>query len=316
MSTMQGMKESTKPRYQKAREFWTKAAKIASKSDIFFNASAITFNLFICSIPFILILISVIGFVLSYDAAYDEIIRYGEELLPQFSYESNPDDVISGTDTIKSILEPLIGARTVFGIVGFGILIFFTQGLFHSLKHVMFLVFNFEDRAHPLMEVIQNFLVVGILGTVFLFFSLSISFLSLFNFNDFTIPLTDIVIKLSWIYELLHLTIPVLFTFLLQFVIFRFISERKIRWKVALMGALAYTVMFEITKYGLAYYLGYAFDAYRFFYQGYAVLIILGVWTFYSAILFVIAVIMAKAFDETYMTPENTIEGNPYTAIS
>ena len=82
------------------------------------------------------------------------------------------------------------------------------------------------------------------------------------------------------------------------------------------MGAAAYTLMFEITKYGLAYYLGYAFDAYRFFYQGYAVLMIIGVWAFYSAILFVLAVIMAKAFDETYMKPEATVEINPYTAIS
>jgi uncharacterized BrkB/YihY/UPF0761 family membrane protein len=66
-------------RQSKIREFWKKAASIASDSDIFFNASAITFNIFICAIPFVLILISIVGFVLSYDKAYDELVRYGEE---------------------------------------------------------------------------------------------------------------------------------------------------------------------------------------------------------------------------------------------
>ncbi len=301
---------------EKFREFWKKAASIASNSDIFFNASAITFNIFICAIPFVLILISIIGYVLSYDEAYNELVRYGEELIPQFTYESKPNDVFSGTDTIRSVLNPLIGARTVFGIVGFSILIFFTQGLFHSLKHVIYNVFDIEERAHPLIEVAQNFLVVGILGTVFLFFSLSISFISLFDFSDFTIPSTDIVIRLSWVYEVLHLTIPVAFTFLLQLVIFRFISERKIPWKVALMGASTYTLLFEVAKYGLAYYLGYAFSAYRYFYQGYAVLIVIGVWAFYSAILFVISVILAKAFYDTYIKKAPDIDANPYTAIS
>ena len=301
---------------QNTKEFWNRVKEVASKKDIFFNASAITFNLFICAIPFVLILISIIGYVLSYDEAFNEIVRYGEELFPQFTFESNPNDVISGTDTIESILQPLIGARQVFGIVGLIILLFFTQGLFHSVKHVIFNIFDIEDRKHPLMEVIYNFFGFGILGAVFLFFSLSISMVSLVNFTEISIPFTDIVITLSCVYELINIILPIIFTFLLQYVIFRYISERKVPRKVAIMGALTYTFLFEIAKFIVSFYLGYAFTAYQYFYQGYAVLVVIGIWTFYSAMLFVVTVIIAKAYKDVYCKPDTPVEGNPYTALS
>ena len=64
------------------KAFWKRVLALASQKNIFFNASAITFNLFICAIPFVLILTSIIGHILSFDEAFDEIVRYGSELIP------------------------------------------------------------------------------------------------------------------------------------------------------------------------------------------------------------------------------------------
>lgn len=300
---------------QTFKEFWKKAISIAGEKDLFFNASAITFNLFICSIPFILILVSIIGYVLSIDEAFTEIVRYGSELLPSFSYEAEQTDIIAGSETIENLLRPLVGAREVFGIVGLIILIFFTQGLLHSLKHVIFDIFDIEERAHPVMDIVYNFFVFGLLGTVFLFFSLAISFISLFDLSVIKIPYTDIVIQLPWVYDLLNITLPIIFTFFLIFVVFRFISERKISTKVSLMGAFIYTFLFEVARLIVSVYMEYAFSTYRFFYQGYAIVVVITIWTFYTALLFVISVIMAKAFREVYGTHKATVENNPYADL-
>ncbi len=300
---------------QTFKEFWKKAISIAGEKDLFFNASAITFNLFICSIPFILILVSIIGYVLSIDEAFIEIVRYGSELLPSFSYESQQTDIITGSETIENLLRPLVGAREVFGILGLIILVFFTQGLLHSLKHVIFDIFDIEERAHPVMDIVYNFFVFGLLGTVFLFFSLAISFISLFDLSVIKIPYTDIVIQLPWVYDLLNITLPIVFTFFLMFVVFRFISERKISTKVSLMGAFIYTFLFEVARLIVSVYLEYAFSTYRFFYQGYAIVVVITIWTFYTALLFVISVIMAKAFREVYGTHKATVENNPYADL-
>jgi uncharacterized BrkB/YihY/UPF0761 family membrane protein len=290
--------------------------ELTLKKNIFFNASAITFNLFICAIPFTLILISILGYILSIEAAFDELVRYGRELLPSLSFETQTGDLIEGAVTLEDLILPLVGARQIFGIVGLVILLFFAQGLFHTLKHVIFEVFEIEDRKHPAMELVHNFFAFGVIGGVFLFFSMAISIISLFSFDDIVVPYTDIVIELGWMADMFTFVLPVVFTPLLFYAIFRYISERRIHPKVALVASLSYTFLFELAKYGVSFYLEYALTAYRYFYQGYTILILLGIWVFYSAVLFVFTSILARAYQDVYLEPAPAIEKNPYTAIS
>ncbi len=300
----------------KFKRFWKLVAELSLKKDIFFNASAVTFNLLICSIPFTLIIISILGYILSIDTAFNELVRYGRELLPQFSFETQSGDVFRGAVTVEELLQPLVGARQIFGIVGLVVFTFFSQGLFHTLKHVLFDVFDIKDRKSPAMELVYNFFAFGIVGGVFIFFAMAVSFLSLFSFDEVAIPYTQWVIEFGWISDLLTGIAPILFTFLLFYAIYRFISERRMNAKVALVAAMLYTLLFEIAKNGVSLYLEYAFSAYRFFYQGYAALLIICLWTFYTAVLFVFTAILARSYQEVYLEQAPAIEKNPYTAIS
>ncbi len=153
------------------------------------------------------------------------------------------------------------------------------------------------------------------MGGVFIFFSLAISLLSLISFDQIALPFTDMVFKLSWVYELLNIIIPILFTFFLFYILFRYISEKRMQPKVALLAAFVYTLLFEIAKYGVGIYLDYAFQAYRYFYQGYTFLVIIGVWAFYSAALLIFSIIIAKAYQEIFVNDKH-ISKNPYEAIS
>ena len=159
----------------------------------------------------------------------------------------------------------------------------------------MFDIFEIQNKSHPIKGLLTNFLGLGLLGTVFLFFSLLVSFVSLFELRTIAIPLTEIVIELPWIYELLDLLLPLLFTFMLSFVIFRFMSERKISILDALQGAALFAILFESAKLLLSLYLSYAITRYEFIYQGYTVIIVLALWVFYLSILFVISAILLRA---------------------
>lgn len=300
---------------EKYKEFWRVIVTLVKKKDVFFNASAITFNLFICAIPFILLLMSIIGYVLSFEEAFQEIVRYGKELFPSFTYEAQSGDVFRGTVTLEALLEPLISARRVFGIVGLVVLVVFSQGLFHTIKHVVFDIFEIEDRKHPVLEMIYNFFTFGLIGGVFIFFSLAISLVSLISINQIPLPFTDVVIQLSWFYNFVNILIPILFTFFLFYILLRFISEKRMHPKVARVGAFFYTLLFEIAKYGVGLYLDYAFTAYRYFYQGYTIPVIIGIWAFYSAVLLVLTVIIAKAYHDIFVIGK-TMPRNPYTSIS
>ena len=277
------------------RAYWSRVIELVKQVDVIFNASAVTFNLFICAIPFTLILISIIGYVLSIDAAYVELVRYGTELFPDITYEQTNSVTLESERIVLALLAPLIQGRNVLGISGIIIMLFFTQSLFHSLKVVLFNVFDVQKRSHPVKSILANFLGLGLLGSVFLFFSLLVSFVSLFELRTFAVPLTDIVIELPWVYELLDVVLPLLFTFMLAFVIFRFMSEQEIKSIDALQGAALFTVLFESAKLLLSLYLSYAITQYEFVYQGYTVVVVLALWVFYLSILFVLSAILLRA---------------------
>jgi len=277
------------------RAYWSRVIELVKQVDVIFNASAVTFNLFICAIPFTLILISIIGYVLSIDTAYTELVRYGTELLPDITYEQTNSVTLESERIVQALLAPLIQGRNVLGITGIIIMLFFTQSLFHSLKLVLFNVFDIQKRSHPLKSILANFLGLGLLGTVFLFFSLLVSFVSLFELRTIAIPLTEIVIELPWVYEVLDILLPLLFTYMLVFVIFRFMSEREISISDAMQGAALFTVLFESAKLLLSLYLSYAMSRYEFVYQGYTVIIVLALWVFYLSVLFVLSAILLRA---------------------
>ena len=277
------------------RAYWSRVIELVKQVDVIFNASAVTFNLFICAIPFTLILISIIGYVLSIDTAYTELVRYGTELLPDITYEQTNSVTLESERIVQKLLAPLIQGRNVLGITGIIIMLFFTQSLFHSLKLVLFNVFDIQKRSHPLKSILANFLGLGLLGTVFLFFSLLVSFVSLFELRTIAVPLTEIVIELPWVYEVLDMLLPLLFTYMLAFVIFRFMSEREISISDAMQGAALFTVLFESAKLLLSLYLSYAMSRYEFVYQGYTVIIVLALWVFYLSVLFVLSAILLRA---------------------
>ena len=282
------------------RAYWSRVIELVKQVDVIFNASAVTFNLFICAIPFTLILISIIGYVLSIDAAYAELVRYGTELIPDITYEQTNSVTVESERIVQALLAPMIQSRNVLGITGIIIMLFFTQSLFHSLKNVLFNVFDIQKRSHPLKSILANFLGLGLLGTVFLFFSLLVSFVSLFELRTIAVPLTEIVIELPWVYEVLDMSLPLLFTYMLAFVIFRFMSKREISISEALQGAALFTVLFESAKLLLSLYLSYAMSRYEFVYQGYTVIIVLALWVFYLSILFVLSAILLRAKIDRY----------------
>lgn len=299
---------------QKYKYFWNSFLKLVKEKDVFHHASAITFNLVICSIPFTLLLISIIGYVLSYEDAFREVVRYGQEVFPSFTYESQESDVFEGVITIESMLKPLISARQVFGIVGVIVLIFFSLGLFHTLKHVVFEIFGIKDRKHPVWEWVHNFFTFGLIGGLLVFISIAVSIFSVVSIETIALPFTDKVLELGWFYSILNTVLPMLFSLLIFYILFRYISERRIKRRVAFVGAFSFTVLFALAKFLVGWYLNYSFFGYRYYYQGYAILIVIGFWAFYTATLFVISTIIARSFQDAFV--KQPLKENPYTSIS
>src|SRR5690625_7294051 len=125
----------------------------------------------------------------------------------------------------------------------------------------MFEVFDVQERRGAATELLYSFFAFGIIGGVFLFFSISISLISLFSFDIYQVPYTDIALELSWLSDWLTNIIPVIFTFIRFYTIFRYVSERRIQRRDAVIAAIISSILFELPQYRDTNYLAYALIA-------------------------------------------------------
>lgn len=273
------------------REFWT----VLVKNDLLFNSSAITFNLILCSIPFTLLITSIIGFILHDEEAIVQLSRLINDFLPPF-FTSAQNPEVDIEQLIIDILRPIIERRKVYGLLGFSILSFTSLGLFTAIKHVLFTTFEIQEKRNQFSKMIYNFFSFGLVGGVFVFFTAAVSLYSIIAIKTIQIPALNVVIDLGWVNELLAIVLPIIFNLSLFYIFFRYGSERKIERKVCFFGAGFYVFVFEAAKYLFGLYLSYFFLRLQSIYQGYSIVLMLGFWAFYGALTFNISVIVARAF--------------------
>lgn len=273
------------------RECWN----VLVKNDLFFNSSAITFNLLLCSIPFTLLITSIIGFILHDEEAISQLSRLINDFLPPF-FTSAQNPEVDIEQLIIDLLRPVIERRRVYGLLGFSILSFTSLGLFTAVKHVLFTTFEIQEKRNPVSKMIYNFFSFGLVGGVFIFFTAAVSLYSIVAIKTIQIPAINVVIDLGWVNELLGIVLPIIFNLSLFYIFFRYGSERKIERSVCIFGAGFYVFIFEAAKYLFGLYLSYFFLRLQSVYQGYSILLMLGFWAFYGAITFNLSVIAAKAF--------------------
>jgi len=271
--------------------------KLLTQNDVLFNSSEITFNLILCSIPFNLLVTSIIGFLLRDETAIVQLSRLINDFLPSFfTAAQNPE--IDIETLIIDALRPLIERRRVYGILGFFILSFTSLGLFTAIKHVLFITFELKNTSNPVSKYIYNFFAFGLVGGIFVFFTAVVSLFSIVAMKTIQIPALGISFDLGILSETLAIVLPIIFNLSLFYIFFRYGSERKIDRNVCLFGAGVYVFVFEAAKYLFGLYLSYFFLRVQSLYHGYSIILMLGFWAFYGALTFTISVIAAKAFEK------------------
>ena len=265
----------------KASAFIRRLGEILADKDVFFNASAISFNLFLFSIPFTLLIGSLIGYLVSTDIMMLELTRFAKIFLPEGLYDQVGSDVVDPAILFEGLIQPLIDSRRSNLVIGVSILTFTSLGLFRTLKHVIFRYFDGIEKKHRFSDFLYAFLSFGIVGSIFVFFSYVLSLITLLSVDDALLS-----------------GITLLFTLLIFYVLYRYLGERSISRQTAMVGALMYTVLFQSARIIFGFFLTQTLSAYESVYQGYAILLILALWTFYMSIVFVISTAGARAWQD------------------
>ena len=233
----------------------------------FFLSSGITFNLLICLVPFILLLLGLLGtYLYSYREVLNHIQRYFENVFPSLDPR-----------IMKNILR-IIRDRKIVGILGIGGLVWTSTWVFSSLRTALNIVFQVEKGRSILRGKAIDLLMILLAGT-FLFISMVFtSVITLVQGYRFS-PFLDLgpIIRL-----ILKYLVPFFFTFWMCFLVYEIIPNKKIQFTTALQAAFFTSLLWEVAKQLFGWYILHL-GRFSMVYGSLSTLVIFFLWIYYSS---------------------------------
>jgi membrane protein len=254
----------------------------------------LTFSLFLCIVPFVLVLFFALGKILETASVETRLSALVDMVIPYTSQAS----------FVKMILfSPTTGVarnNNAYGVVGILGLLFSASGLFRSMRTILNKVYRIEGmsvfRSKP-----RDF---GILFAILSAFLVALVFLPpLEALKDSS--LTGALIKLfiegaitSFIYSLLSSLV----IFAIFFVLYTLIPHARLGRKVVLLSALWATLLWEFAKQVFGYYLNH-FASIERIYGAYMLMVVVAFWIYYSSVIFILGAVIGQLYRERARRP-------------
>lgn len=258
---------------------------------IFFYASGIAFNGILCLIPFFLLMTSFLGMLLnSSDRAVHVVKQFLDTAIPDEMYAQKIKSVL------QLLIDDIIRHRSSYGVVGIAILMWTATSLFSSIRAVMNTVYRIRSSKLVILKIVEEVALVIIVVVLFFAANVVIWCSSFIVSYVRQIPGLEAIPLgvVKGVNAFLAADVPALVMF---FVLNRFIPDKHIGTKVAFIAACSTTVLWWIASQAFGWYL-VQFHSYSMLYGAYAFLLVFIFWIYYSALVFIVGLIIAQLYRE------------------
>jgi membrane protein len=262
-------------------DFARRVYQKADQDQIFFMAGAIAFNVLVAIIPLVLGALGVAGLILRFRYVADPaepVLQYMLQALPPVS----PEFVDQIGDALRGIIEQATGILGVSTLI----LIWVSTRLVGTLRTALREIFDIrQDRSIVAGKIFDIKMVIAA-GTLLAFNVAITVFVDLLGRQGAAFLGMDPVWA-EWVtgaYARLAAFLSIWFMFLL---IYRYLPFRRIQWSTALIAATFTSAFFELLKGAFTWYMTSVAN-YTSTYQNLATLIILFLWVYYMAIIFIL----------------------------
>jgi membrane protein len=248
----------------------------------FFLSSGITFNILINLIPFIMLLLALVGTYLYNDQeVLDHIRAYFRDVAPTLD------------PRVMENLRDVMVNRRIAGLLGFAGLLWFSTWVFSSLRialNIVFRVVKSRGMLHGIgIDLVMIFL-VGILLLVSMILSSVVTFLQNYQ-GQFPVAIGPTI---QWILKYL---LPFFLTYCMFFLIYKITPHTKVHFKSALQAALFAGLLWELAKQLFTWYVVHLAQ-YSIFYGSFSTLVIFVVWVYYSSSILIVGGELAYFLEE------------------
>jgi membrane protein len=282
------------PSFRKARDFASHyfggLYKRIDEHHVFLFGGGLAFSIFICIVPFVLIIFSVLGTILDSTYMQYQINLLIETVIPYYQYAEFVKKIIFAR--ISEVIE----YKTIAGIIGAFGLLFAASGLFSSMRTILNKIFQLESEEPVLLAKLKDFALVML--AILLFFVTTVA-MPLFNvLRSVADKIYSIKFLQSGIVEDIILSfISLLLIFILFSILYLVVPKKKIGRQAAFVGAFWAAALWEAAKQLFGYYI-YNFAAFGKIYGAYALVVVVAFWIFYASIVFIIGAEIGKLYAE------------------
>ncbi|MBD3224891.1 MAG: YihY family inner membrane protein [Caldithrix sp.] len=273
--------------------------KNVGRHHVFLYSGGLAFSLFICLMPFILILFSVLGLLLNNESIQIRLISVLDTIIPYSRY----------TDPIKDVIfarvQEIQNYRAVAGSIGVVGLFVAASGFFSSLRTILNKIFGVSKGKHMVVGKLRDMGMIFFLMFVFLVMSILLPLLnSIFNYVQHKIGLEH---PLSVIQAfILHVSVP-LTVIVIFYLFYKMIPYEKIDRKTALVSAFSAAILWKLAEELFRFFITH-FASLNRIYGAYMFLIVVVFWIYYSGIVFIVAAEIGQLYrlrrDSQYHEPE------------
>jgi len=244
----------------------------AYEDNISFLASAVSFDILLTAIPFVGLVLAVVGYLVEYQFAIHQLNVH--ELLQRFLPESSE----ASTDRfgfIERALGDLVVRRGRLTMLAAPLFLWFSTRMFGGLRAALNEVFDTEENRPWPVAKLTDLAMVFVGGALFLA-------------NAFASTGRGVEAQLG----------TLLFSTLLFFLIFKFLPSRRIYWRTGLVASLFCAVGFEVAKRLYTLYVSHfvTLDRAASSANLIAVLLLL-LWIYYTAFVFLLGGEVAETYD-------------------
>jgi len=205
---------------------------------------------------------------------------------------------IMGADSANFVQDVVVhaaahGSGTVAGIFGVLALLVTASGVFGEIQAALNAIWHAAPKGTTLRRLVRarllSLALVGGLGGLLLL-SLGIStILSLLGQTLGSLGTAEL-----WLGQLLNFAVTFLLAALLIAAIYKILPDTEIAWRPALVGAIVTAFLFEVGKFLIGFYLGRVAPSSAYGTAGSLLIILL--WTYYSAQIFLLGAEFTKVF--------------------
>lgn len=262
----------------------------SGEDNIFFLAGGIAFNILLAAVPFVLLFAAGLGYLLnqSADASSAEVNDVVYRFLPATPAGAQLGKVL--VDIIKS--RQAIGLYSVIGFV------WFSTRLFGSLRSVLAAIFDIDSDRGIIAGKLFDIQITVVSSLLLVAYTALNTYLALATTRGLTL-LGELGVRKSMMGSLeynIGQAIAFIFIALMFFSLYKFLPNRRIRWQTALIASLFTSFLLELAKRGFSGYVQ-SFNPGSLYTGTLAGLIIVVVWVYYAAMIFILGGEVAQVYE-------------------